>query len=111
MNSLSSDAIDLVLYSKTGIGSGEFANNPWLRNYPIQFLKLPGTIFNQFPRFAKELGLTNEYVSNGALNGDVVDLAVNGTTVRVPVLIQPGQAYKTVGLAVGYGRQGAGRSW
>ena len=36
--------------------------------------------------------------------------AVNGTSVRVPVLIQPGQAYKTVGLALGYGRQGVGKA-
>ena len=32
-------------------------------------------------------------------------------TVRVPVLIQPGQAYKTVGLALGYGRHSVGKSW
>ena len=111
LNKLSGDAIDLVLYSKTGIGSGEFANNPWLQELPDPISK---TTWDNYltvsPRFAKELGLTNEYVSNGALNGDVVDLAVNGTTVRVPVLIQPGQAYKTVGLAVGYGRQGVGKA-
>ena len=34
MNKLSSDEIDLVLYSKTGIGSGEFSNNPWLQELP-----------------------------------------------------------------------------
>ena len=111
LSKLSGDAIDLVLYSKTGIGSGEFANNPWLQELPDPISK---TTWDNYltvsPRFAKELGLTNEYVSDGALNGDVVDLAVNGTTVRVPVLIQPGQAYKTVGLAVGYGRQGVGKA-
>ena len=81
------------------------------KNYPDPISK---TTWDNYltvsPRFAKELGLANEYVSNGALNGDVVDLSVNGTSVRVPVLIQPGQAYKTVGLAVGYGRQGAGKA-
>jgi molybdopterin-containing oxidoreductase family iron-sulfur binding subunit len=111
LNNLSSDSIDLVLYSKTGIGSGEFANNPWLQELPDPISK---TTWDNYltvsPRFAKDLGLTNEYVSNGALNGDVVDLTVNGKTVRVPVLIQPGQAYKTVGLALGYGRQGLGKA-
>jgi molybdopterin-containing oxidoreductase family iron-sulfur binding subunit len=34
---------------------------------------------------------------------------VNGQTVAVPVLIQPGQAVGTVGLAVGYGRTLAGK--
>ena len=111
LNKLSSDSIDLVLYSKTGIGSGEYANNPWLQELPDPISK---TTWDNYltvsPRFAKELGLNNEYVSNGALNGDVVDLTVGGTTLRVPVLIQPGQAYKTVGLALGYGRQGVGKA-
>ncbi|MDG2164728.1 MAG: TAT-variant-translocated molybdopterin oxidoreductase [Flavobacteriales bacterium] len=111
LSKLSSDEIDLVLYSKTGIGSGEFSNNPWLQELPDPISK---TTWDNYltisPRFAKELGLTNEYVSNGALNGDVVNIDVNGKSLRVPVLIQPGQAYKTVGLALGYGRQGSGKA-
>lgn len=111
LSKLSGDSIDLVLYSKTGIGSGEFANNPWLQELPDPISKNTwDNYLTVSPRFAKELGLTNENVSDGALNGDVVDLTVNNITVRVPVLIQPGQAYKTVGLAVGYGRQGSGKA-
>jgi MoCo/4Fe-4S cofactor protein with predicted Tat translocation signal len=111
LNNLSSDSIDLVLYSKTAIGSGEYANNPWLQELPDPISKMTwDNYLTVSPRFAKDLGLTNDYVSNGALNGDVVDLTVNGTTLRVPVLIQPGQAYKTLGLALGYGRQGAGKA-
>lgn len=107
----SNDGIDLVLYSKTGIGAGEFANNPWLQELPDPITKNTwDNYLTVSPRFAKELGLTNENISNGALNGDVVDLTVNGVTLRVPVLIQPGQAYKTVGLAVGYGRTGIGKA-
>jgi MoCo/4Fe-4S cofactor protein with predicted Tat translocation signal len=111
LSKLSGDSIDLVLYSKTGIGSGEFANNPWLQELPDPITKNTwDNYLTVSPRFAKELGLTNENVSNGALDGDVVDLTVDGVTLRVPVLIQPGQAYKTVGLAVGYGRQGSGKA-
>jgi len=111
LSKLSGDSIDLVLYTKTGIGSGEFANNPWLQELPDPITKNTwDNYLTVSPRFAKELGLTNENVSNGALNGDVVDLTVDGVTLRVPVLIQPGQAYKTIGLAVGYGRQGSGKA-
>jgi len=111
LSKLTGDSIDLVLYSKTGLGSGEFANNPWLQELPDPITKNTwDNYLTVSPRFAKELGLTNENVSNGALDGDVVDLTVNGVTLRVPVLIQPGQAYKTVGLAVGYGRQGSGKA-
>tara|TARA_B110000977_G_scaffold184693_1_gene248748 strand:- start:12 stop:3107 length:3096 start_codon:yes stop_codon:yes gene_type:complete len=111
LNSLSGDSIDLILYTKTGIGSGEFANNPWLQELPDPITKNTwDNYLTVSPRFAKELGLKNENVSNGALDGDVVDLSVNGITLRVPVLIQPGQAYKTVGLALGYGRNGSGKA-
>ena len=101
----------LVFIVKHGMGDGEFSNNPWLQELPDPISKATwDNYLTVSPRFAKELGLTNEYVSNGALNGDVVDLAANGTSVRVPVLIQPGQAYKTVGLALGYGRHSAGKA-
>ena len=107
----SSEGIDLVLYVKHGMGDGQFSNNPWLQELPDPISK---TTWDNYltisPRFAKELGLSNEYISNGALNGDVVDISVNGVTKRVPVLIQPGQAYKTVGLALGYGREGVGKA-
>ena len=107
----SSNGIDLVLYVKHGMGDGQFSNNPWLQELPDPISKATwDNYLTVSPRFAKELGLANEYVSNGALNGDVVDLSANGTSVRVPVLIQPGQAYKTVGLALGYGRNSAGKA-
>ncbi|MBW3546417.1 MAG: 4Fe-4S dicluster domain-containing protein, partial [Bacteroidetes bacterium] len=38
----------------------------------------------------------------------MANLTVGKTTVKVPVLIQPGQANGTVGLALGYGRKVAG---
>ena len=42
---------------------------------------------------ARDLGITNWNVSNGALNGSMVNITVNGTTLNnVPVMIQPGQA-------------------
>ena len=103
------NSIDLILYSKTAIGSGKFANNPWLQELPDPISK---TTWDNYltisPRFAKELGLSNENTSNGALNGDVVSIKSNNISLEVPVLIQPGQAYSTLGLAIGYGRKGIG---
>ena len=44
--------------------------------------------------------------ADGALNGNMVNITVNGTTINnVPVMIQPGQAKGTVGLSFGYGRK------
>ena len=107
----STNGIDLVLYVKHGMGDGQFSNNPWLQELPDPISKATwDNYLTVSPRFAKELGLTNEYVSNGALNGDVVDLSLGDISLRVPVLIQPGQALKTIGLALGYGRNSAGNA-
>ncbi len=38
------------------------------------------------------------------IDGSIVDLTVNGITIKVPVYPQPGQAPGTIGLALGYGR-------
>jgi quinol:cytochrome c oxidoreductase iron-sulfur protein precursor len=51
------------------------------------------------------MGLINENVANGALNGSYVNVSMGDVTVEnVPVIIQPGQAKGSVGLALGYGK-------
>ena len=40
---------------------------------------------------------------------NLVNLTIGGTTLKVPAVIQPGQAIGTIGLAVGYGRRNAGK--
>ena len=43
------------------------------------------------------------------MNGSLVDISAGGKTLKnVPVLISPGQAQSTVGMAIGYGRTRAG---
>ena len=59
---------------------------------------------------ARENGLSNWNISDGALNGDMVRLTVGDVVLEnVPVLIQPGQAIGTLGLALGYGRTASGK--
>ena len=41
------------------------------------------------------------------LDGDYAQIQVGDVTLKVPVLIQPGQAKGSVGLAFGYGRKAA----
>ncbi len=111
LNIESSD-LELTLYQSNGIGDGNTsANNPWLQELPDpvtracwdNYLTISATT-------ARELGLKNWNVSNGALNGDLVNIKLNNTIVKnVPVLIQPGQAKGSLGLALGYGRTSAGK--
>jgi MoCo/4Fe-4S cofactor protein with predicted Tat translocation signal len=108
--SKSTGDFELVLYTKTGMGDGQQANNPWLQEFPDPITRVSWdnyvTVSNAD---AKKLGLTNEIVANGGLNGSYATItAADGSKLEnVPVIVQPGQAVGTVGLAVGYGRKKA----
>jgi len=101
------EAMALCLYTKTGLGDGRQANNPWLQELPDPISRATwDNYLTVSAADAKRLGLTNTHVSNGALNGDCVRVTVGDAVLeRVPVLIQPGQAPGTVGLALGYGQK------
>ncbi|MEH6407700.1 MAG: 4Fe-4S dicluster domain-containing protein, partial [Leeuwenhoekiella sp.] len=100
---------ELTLYSKTGMGDGQQANNPWLQEMPDPITR---TSWDNYLTMAKAdadaLEVENTHVSNGALNGHRVNITLDGVSVKnVPVIIQPGQAKGTVGLALGYGKKEA----
>ena len=98
---------ELNLYTKVGLGDGQQAANPWLQEFPDPITRVSWDNYVTISRVdAEKAGLTNAIVANGGLNGSYVDITVDGTTLQnVPVIIQPGQAKGTLGLAVGYGRQ------
>src|SRR5690606_20053204 len=104
-NSAKSDGLELVLYAKTGMGDGQQANNPWLQEFPDPITR---TTWDNYLTVSKAdadtLGLENSHVANGGLNGSYAKVTVNGVSVTAPVIIQPGQAKGSVGLAVGYGK-------
>jgi molybdopterin-containing oxidoreductase family iron-sulfur binding subunit len=104
--SAKSGGMELSLYTKTGMGDGQQANNPWLQEFPDPITRTSWDNYLTVSRAdAEQLGLVNENVANGGLNGSYANVTVNDVTVEnVPVLIQPGQAKGSVGLAVGYGR-------
>ena len=112
--SASSSGFELTLYSKTGLGDGQQANNPWLQEFPDPLTRLTWDNYLTVSEAdAKELGLYLEpsnffnqssHDATGGLNGKYANVTVNGVTVKVPVVIQPGQAKGTFGLSFGYGR-------
>ena len=106
------EGLELVVYEKIGIGDGTQANNPWLQEFPDPITR---TCWDNYitisPRTAKKLNLKNWNVSNGALNGDLVDLTAKNINLKsLPILIQPGQMEDTIGVAVGYGRTSSGKA-
>ena len=105
INKTSGD-LELTLYTKTGLGDGQHANNPWLQELPDPITRASWDNYITISAIdATRLGLENNNVANGALNGSYVNLTMGETVIKkVPVLIQPGQANGSIGLALGYGR-------
>ncbi len=106
--SKSGAGLELNLYSKTGLGDGQQANNPWLQEFPDPITRVSWDNYLTIAKAdADKLGLSNENVANGGLNGSYATVTVGGTKITAPVIVQPGQAIGTVGLALGYGKKAA----
>lgn len=104
-NSQTTDGIELVIYQKIGIGNGNMANNPWLQELPDPITKACWDNYLTIPISMVE---SINYKSTEG-QSTMATLTVNDQTVTLPVIVQPGQAEGTVGLAVGYGRTKAGK--
>jgi len=98
---------ELVLYTKTGMGDGQQANNPWLQEFPDPITRVSWDNYVTVSKAdAAKLDLENHNVANGGLNGSYATIEVGGVKLEnVPVIIQPGQAVGTIGIALGYGRK------
>ncbi len=100
-------ATELLLYTKAGIGNGSEFHNPWMQEFPDPISR---TSWDNYVTMsyadAKEHGLLNTNEMNGAMNGGYINLTIGKTKIeKIPVLVQPGQAKGSLGLAVGYGQQ------
>ena len=101
----SGSGLELVIYQNAALGNGAQANNPWLQEMPDPITKACwDNYLTVSPQQAEEWGIVF-----GDMATQTVNLKVGGKTVEVPVMAQPGQAYNTVGLALGYGRTKAGK--
>jgi len=99
----SSKGVELKLYEKVGLGSGSQANNPWLQELPDPISK---ATWDNYLAVSKKMADDNQWK-----DGTLVTVKVGSKKLAkaVPVIIQPGQAQGTVSLAVGYGREKAGK--
>ncbi|SIQ14143.1 prokaryotic molybdopterin-containing oxidoreductase family, iron-sulfur binding subunit [Chryseobacterium sp. RU37D] len=102
--------LELVLYTKTAMGDGTQANNPWLQELPDPITRMSwDNYLTMSPKDAERLGIDNDLNARMQLDGSIVNLTVNGVTIKdVPVFVQPGQADGSVGLALGYGKKNSG---
>ncbi|GAA4468515.1 TAT-variant-translocated molybdopterin oxidoreductase [Nibrella saemangeumensis] len=95
--------MELALYEKVSVGTGAQANNPWLQEMPDPVTKACWDNYAAISqKTANDLGVEQN---------QLVSVQVEGRpAIELPVLIQPGQTDGTVAVAIGYGRQKAGRS-
>ena len=99
--------LEIVMYQKTGIGSGEQANNPWLQEMPDPISKV--TWDNYITMNPVEMTKAGYATTFDQENGvSMASISSNGVTFNLPVYPSPGQALGTVGIALGYGRGGNG---
>jgi molybdopterin-containing oxidoreductase family iron-sulfur binding subunit len=97
---------EIVLY-ESALGNGSMSNNPLLLELPDPITKATWDHYvTVSQKDAADLGLP--FSSEGWTQ--TASITVNGNTFNLPVLIQPGQATGTLGVAVGYGRTKAGRA-
>ncbi|QQV02340.1 MULTISPECIES: TAT-variant-translocated molybdopterin oxidoreductase [Chryseobacterium] len=110
LGSFKASKLELVLYTKTSMGDGTQANNPWLQELPDPLTRMSWDNYLTIsPKDAEELGIENDLNARMQLDGSIVNLTVNGVKIEnVPVFIQPGQADGSVGLALGYGKKDSG---
>jgi len=102
-----SSGMEVSLYTNASVGDGIQANNPWLQEMPDPITKACWE--NYFTVSLSEAVEKGWNVKDGDMDYKEASLTVNGQTITAPVIPQPGQAYGTIGLALGYGRVKAGK--
>lgn len=107
VNQTKTSAMELNLFTSIALGDGKQANNPWLQELPDPLTRAAwDNYITMSMSDARELGFSNPVQDNGAIDGQLANITVNGVTVsNIPVMIQPGQAKGSIGLALGYGRK------
>ncbi len=98
-----SAGFELVIYESGNLGNGSQANNPLLQELPDPITK---AVWDHYvtvsPKDAKDINFSESITK-------YYSITANGKTVKLPVLVQPGQTPGTIGIPLGYGRTKAGK--
>lgn len=92
------EMLELHFYESIALGNGSQANNPWLQELPDPISKVTWENYAAVsPNLAGEKGWKE---------GSVITINKN---VNLPVVVQPGQNYDTISIALGYGHTNMGK--
>ena len=93
--------LEVIFFRDAKVDDGRYSNNGWMQELPDPVTKMTWDNAVLVSRkTARELGVAN---------GDVVEITLNGRSVKGPIWTQPGMADYSLGLALGYGREKVGR--
>ncbi len=107
INSIKSiDGFEINIYQNSSIGDGVQANNPWLHEMPDPISKVCwDNYISMNPKDAKKFDIKND---PDTMSASLVNVVSDNNSLEIPVIVQPGQAEGTLGLAMGYGRKLSG---
>ncbi|MEO7961589.1 MAG: TAT-variant-translocated molybdopterin oxidoreductase, partial [Ginsengibacter sp.] len=104
--------IEVVLYEKVSLGTGNRANNAWLQEVSDPISKATWDNYAMIsPQMGKSLfgiDVWNRRDSDKyevSIEKPTIKITVNGKTIILPVLIIPGTHPNVIAMAVGYGRK------
>ena len=93
--------LEIIFFRDAKLDDGRYANNGWMQELPDPITKIVWDNAVLVSRkTARELDVRN---------GDLVEIKLSGRNATGPIWVQPGMADYSVGLALGYGRDRAGR--
>ena len=109
---LENSELEISFFETVNMGSGQYANNPWLMEMPDPVTRC---VWGNYLAVPVEWDGGNSWSAFNKLNpkedysqADKVDLTVNGQAQRATVIRQFGQMKGTVAIALGYGRKTTG---
>lgn len=94
------NGLEIKLIESTVMGDGKYAANPFMQETPDPITKVCwSNVLMVNRKYAEEQGWRER---------EVVKITANGQSIELPVVHQPGQAYGTATIALGYGRTKSG---
>ncbi|MCR9132561.1 MAG: TAT-variant-translocated molybdopterin oxidoreductase [bacterium] len=107
--STSINDIEVVIKADNSVYDGRFSNLGWLQELPDPITKITwDNVALISPNTAEKLGIsTDDYL--GKADQPILNIAVNGTPIKIAAWVQPGHADDSITVHTGYGREGIGR--
>jgi MoCo/4Fe-4S cofactor protein with predicted Tat translocation signal len=101
--------LEIAFRPDPSVHDGRYANNGWLQELPKPLTKLTwDNAALMGPATGRTLGISIERDVDGS-HTDVVEIRLDGRSVKAPAWIMPGHPEGSITLHLGYGRWRAGR--